>query len=275
MTLVFGTAGVPHSSKDTSTLSGIERVKALGLGALEVEWVRGVKMNDELASEIKKLANHLDIKLTAHGPYWINLNAIEKEKLAQSKERVLKTVRTGFKCGCESITFHPAYYLKEDPKSVYKKIKDVLEGITKTLKNEGIKLRVSLETTGKPSQFGTVDEILSLSQEIDMIWPCIDFAHLYARSLGELNSYEGFSKILEKIENKLGKEGINNMHIHFSGIEYGNTGERNHLNFSHSKNDYKPVLKALKDFNANGIMICESPNLETDALLLQKTYKSL
>ena len=90
MTLLFGTAGVPISSRDGSTLSGIKRIKELGLGSMEIEWVRGVRMSDDLANQVKKLSNDLDIKLTAHGPYWINLNSEDKIKLEQSKERVLK-----------------------------------------------------------------------------------------------------------------------------------------------------------------------------------------
>jgi len=275
MTLLFGTAGVPISSRDGSTLSGIKRIKELGLGSMEIEWVRGVRMSDDLANQVKKLSNDLDIKLTAHGPYWINLNSEDKTKLEQSKERVLKTARTGFRCGAFSITFHPAYYLKQNPEKVYDHVKTVLKDITKTLKNEGTKIRVSLETTGKVSQFGTVDEIISLSQELDMIWPCIDFAHVYARSLGKVNSYIQFKEILEKIENKLGREGIKHMHIHMSGIEYGNTGERNHVILKSSKFNYKEVLRALKEFKVEGVVTCESPNLESDALLLKNTYESL
>ncbi|UCD03686.1 MAG: TIM barrel protein [Candidatus Woesearchaeota archaeon] len=275
MTLLIGTAGVPSSSRGRDTLLGIERIKAIGLGAMEVEWVRGLRMSDELASKVNKLAKHLDVKLTGHGPYWINLNASEKEKFEQSKQRVLKTARTGFKCGCTSVTFHTAYYMKQEPKVVYEKLKKILKDICKTLENEGTKVKISLETTGKESQFGTVNEILSLSQEIDMIGICVDFAHVFARSIGKINSYDQFREILVKIENKLGKKAIKNMHIHLSGIEYGNTGERNHLFLEQSKLNYKDVLRALKDFKAEGILITESPDPQADALLVQRVYRSL
>lgn len=275
MSLRIGTAGVPHSSSKGSTLSGIKRIKELGLTAMEIEWVRGVRMGDQLASEIKTLSNNLDIHLSAHGPYWINLNSQDESKLQKSIERVLNTARKGNTCGCKTVTFHPAYYLKQDPKKVYDFVKKQLEFISNKMDEEEIKLRVSLETTGKVSQFGTVEEIVSLSKEIKNIWPCIDFAHLYARSLGKINSYEDFSKVLDTIENGLGKKGIKNMHIHLSGIAYGNTGERNHLNLPDAKINYKAVLKALKDYKAEGILICESPNLEEDALLIQKAYESL
>lgn len=275
MTLLFGTAGVPSSSAKGSTLSGIERVKAIGLDAMEVEWVRGVKMTEELATKVNKLATHLDVKLTGHGPFWVNLNSLDPKKLEESKQRVLRTIRRGYQCGCQSVTFHPAYYMTQDSKKVYNHLKKILTDIANTVKKEGIKIRISLETTGKESQFGTVDEILGLAQEVDMVWICVDFAHLFARSIGKLNSYDQFKEVLVKIENKLGKEGIKNMHIHLSGIEYGNTGERKHLFLKQSKLNYKDVLRALKDFKAEGILITESPDPQVDALLVQKVYKSL
>lgn len=272
MVLKIGTAGVPYSSKEGSTLSGVSRVSELGLGAMEIEWVRGVRMKEEYAKEINSSAKKLGVRLTAHGPYWINLNSNDSDKLEKSKQRVLRTIRKGHLCGCKSITFHPAYYLKQDPSKVYLRLKKILRDINDTVRNEGIDLRISLETTGKVSQFGTFDEILKLSEEIEGIWPCIDFAHLYARSKGKMNSYEVFREKLNKMEEKLGREAIKNMHIHLSGIEYGKSGETRHRRIEDSGFEYKEVLKVLKEFNAGGSLICESPNPQDDALLIKKVY---
>jgi len=65
------------------------------------------------------------------------------------------------------------------------------------------------------------------------------------------------------------------MHIHLSGIKYSQHGELGHLNLRESDLRYVELLKALKELEVKGLVICESPNLEDDALLLQKTYNSL
>lgn len=273
MSLLFGTAGVPHGSRKRSTLSGIKRIKEIGLGAMEVEWVRGVRMGEELASKVNDLSNDLGIKLTGHGPFWINLNSEEDKKLEQSKGRVLRTIRRGYQCGCESVTFHPAYYLNQRPEEVYNHLKGVLQGIISEV-NIG-SLKVSLETTGKRSQFGTVDEILGLAQEIDNVSICLDFAHIFARSQGKVNSYEQFRGILEKVENKLGSDALKNIHVHLAGIAYGKGGEKRHLFLKDSEFRYKEVLEALKDLEVEGILICESPIPERDILLVKETYNSL
>jgi deoxyribonuclease-4 len=127
---------------------------------------------------------------------------------------------------------------------------------------------------GKPSQFGTIEEILNLSTELEGVAPCLDFAHWHARD-GKSNSYQEFASVLEQVEQKLGRVALDNMHIHVSGIYYGKKGELKHLNLKESDFQYAELIKALRDYDARGIVICESPNLEEDALLLQATYNTL
>jgi deoxyribonuclease-4 len=124
---------------------------------------------------------------------------------------------------------------------------------------------------GKSTQFGTLDELLALSAEIEGVLPCLDFSHMHARE-GKENSYPEFSAILSKVEEILSKEGLSNMHMHISGIEYGSNGEKNHLILKESDFNYPELLVVLKEFKVRGLVICESPNLEGDALLLKKIY---
>ena len=140
------------------------------------------------------------------------------------------------------------------------------------MKKENNNIWVRPETTGKETQFGNVDEILQLSQELDNVMPCVDFAHFHARTNGKYNTYKEFASILEAIEKKLGKKGLENMHMHITGIAYGPKGEKNHLTLKESDLKYRELLKALKDFKVKGIAISESPNIEEDALLMKKVY---
>jgi len=142
------------------------------------------------------------------------------------------------------------------------------------LKEENNGVCIRPETAGKVSQFGTVEEILNLCTEVEGLAPCMDFAHWHART-GGFNSYREFALVLLQIEEKLGRVALDNMHVHVSGIAYGGKGEIKHLNLKESDFQYAELLKALKDYDVKGIVICESPNLEEDALLLQATYNAL
>ena len=271
--LLFGTGGVPVSAKSRSTEAGIERIAELGLGCMEVEFVQGVKMSPEAAASVGELAARKKVVLTAHGPYFINLNAVEPQKVHMSKERILQTARIAALFGAKSITFHAAFYLKSTPAETYTVVKRHLQEVVSTLRREGNKVTISPEVTGKSSQFGSLEEILQLSSEIEGVLPCLDFSHWHART-GKANSYQEFLDILDQIERKLGRRGLDNMHIHLSGIAYGKKGEIKHLMLPDSDLRYAELLKALKERRAKGVVICESvPYLEKDALLLQQTYR--
>jgi deoxyribonuclease-4 len=273
--LLFGTAGVPLSAPSRSTLDGVPQVRKLGLGCMELEFVRGVRMSPEIAKQVKALAEKNDVALTAHGPYYINLNSQDSAINNASIKRILDTARIAHLCGAYSITFHAAYYMALPREKVYAIVKSHLRNITRTLNGEGIKLWVRPETTGKGTQFGDVDEIIKLSQEIEQVMPCVDFAHLHARSNGKLNTYAEFSSVLERLEKGIGREALNNMHIHMSGIEYTAKGERNHLVLKESDMNYRELMKAFKDFKCKGCIINESPNLEEDAQIMKKEYEKI
>jgi deoxyribonuclease-4 len=242
---------------------------------MEVEFVQGVKMSPQAAASVGELAAKKKVALTAHGPYFINLNAVEPQKVHMSKERILQTARIAALFGARSITFHAAFYLKNTPAETYAVVKRHLQEVLNILQKEGNKVTISPEVTGKPSQFGTLEELLQLSSEMEGIALCIDFSHWHART-GKANSYQEFIGILDQVEKKLGRRGLDNMHIHLSGIAYGNKGEIKHLMLPDSDFQYAGLLKALKEREAKGVVVCESvPYLEKDALLLQQTYRGL
>jgi len=270
--LHFGTAGIPVRAKGADTASGIETVHELGLSSMELEFVRNVTITEAKAPEVARSAKKNKVELTCHASYFINLNAVESEKVVASRDRILKAARMANLCGAYSVTFHAAFYLKQEPDKVYKKVKKELQWIVNKLRGEDIDIWIRPETTGKGSQFGTVDEIIELSNDIEGVMPCVDFSHLHARSGGKFNTKEEFDSILEKIEKGLGKKGLRNMHIHLSGIQYTDKGERNHLILEESDMNYKDLLRSFIDFKIKGVLICESPNLEDDAMLLKKTY---
>ncbi len=273
--LLFGTAGIPLSTPNPSTVEGIKFVKELGLGGMELEFVHSVNVSEEKAPLVKKTMVENEINLTCHGSYYINLNAVEKEKQEASVGRVLSAARRADDCGAFSMTFHPAFYLKDSPALTMKNVLIQMKKITSELKSEGRKISVRPETTGKGTQFGSLDELIELSSQLDNVFPCIDFSHLHARSGGKMNSYAEFMDALEKSEKVLGKEYLKNLHCHVSGIAYSEKGEKHHLILKESDFKYAELLKALKDMNCAGLIICESPNIESDALLLKKTFDDL
>ena len=272
-TLNFITAGMPLRTGKGSYPQAFDILKEMNLDGMELEFVHGVRMSDESRAFVKEQAK--DFIITAHGPFYINLNSKEEEKIDASVQRIIDTASVASQAGAFSITYHAAFYMGGDKQTVYNQVKTQTKRIIDVLEHENIKVWVRPETTGKATQWGDLDEIINLSKEFEQVLPCVDFSHLHARTAGEYNTYDEFSRVLEKMGNENGQYALENFHGHLAGIEYTAKGERQHLNLEQSDMNYKDLLKALKAFNVKGAIVCESPNIEDDCLLLKKFYTAL
>jgi deoxyribonuclease-4 len=269
--LLFGVSGLPIYSglKKMNYAIGIEYIKSIGLDAMELMFVRNVNVTDNNKDLIRKAKQENDIYLSAHGPYYINLNSEEPEKQKQSMERIRKAAAGLLKVEGRSLIFHPGFYSSSSKEEAYNTIK---ENLLK-LPWEGVDYR--LETTGKATQFGTLEELVSLCREVGSCKLCIDFSHIHARENGSLKGYDDFAKILQYVLEELGRPALDDLHIHISGIHYSGKGEKNHLPLQESDFKYIECLQALKDFKVKGCVISEGPLIEKDALLLKNIYEKL
>lgn len=273
--LLFGTAGVPNSTiKKNSPIEGVKQIKALDLDCMQLEFAHGVRMKEEVSSGLRKISYELNVPLTSHGPYYINLNAREQDKIDSSIERIIQTAKISDLCDAESMTFHAAFYMKDSPFDVFDLVEKSLNVIEERLSRLDIEIELRPELTGKTSQFGSLDELILLTKNVNSCFPCLDFSHLYARTK-DYNTFNEFCQVLERIDRELGKEQLNNMHIHISGISTNSKGDLKHLNLEESDFNWRDLLKSLKEFNCKGYVICNSPNLEIDAKMLKDFYTSL
>lgn len=273
--LNFLTAGMPLSTGKGGYPKAFEIIENMGLDGMEVEFVHGVRMSDETRTLLNTLQKEKGFILTAHAPFYVNLNSKEEEKVEASVQRIIETAKAASDFGGYSITYHAAFYMGSDAETTYKQVKTQTEKILTTLNENNIKVWIRPETTGKASQWGDYEEIIRLSKEFEQVLPCIDFSHIHARTAGEYNTYDEFCKVLDRIGTELGDFALNNFHAHLAGIEYTKKGEKCHLNLEDSDMNYKDLLKALKEFGVKGALVCESPNIEGDAKLLKDYYLSL
>jgi deoxyribonuclease-4 len=247
----------PGGFEGLGAIEGLKRCAEMGLNACEVEFTYGVNMNNEMADEVGKLAKSLNISLSIHAPYYINLSSDEKKKISASKKRILQSVERGHHMGAEFVVFHPAYYGKRTPEETYALVKEAVVDMLAVIKKNGWTPLIATETTGKPSAFGSLDELERLSRETGCA-VCIDFAHLRARNNGVVD-YDDVMKKIKRIK-------AGHITAHFSGIEWTAKGERRHLVTEDSL--IKDLLTHLKKHNINIRVINESPEPMHDA---QKT----
>lgn len=313
--LRFGTGGIPLTTPDRNTENGVRHIRTLGLDHMELEFVRGVKMGEDKAIALAKVAAEVDVSLSVHGPYYVNLASEETRIFYSSIKYIADSIYIGGLAGAKSVTFHPAAYQKRTAQETYDRVVKALGKIYEEFENkkfDGHPVRddlvmVAPELTGKPKQFGDLKELVSLVNDFkkQQLRFCFDFAHKFARSNGKFNTYDEFSQMLEYVEKNAGREYLESMHIHVSAIMHSEKGERNHVTMldtieayndegielegsdkimtdlakkdkaGGSKFNWRDLLKALKAHDVKGMLVCESPSLELDALLMQKVYANL
>ena len=271
---LFGTGGVPATVPSGDTVEGIAGVAALGLDALELEWVHGTRFKPEKCDEFRAAADRHNVALSVHAPYYINLAAQEPDKVEASIGRIIQSAILGERASATDIVFHPAFLMKRDRAEVEKL---VFENYAEVIKQyEAAKLGVTLrpELTGKDSAYGRLDEVLRMASEFPHTLPCIDWSHLHARTNGVWNTYEEWLHALETIADTLGEDGLKRMHVHLSGIEYTPAGERKHLPLDESDLRFRDLFRAMKKFDCAGRIVCESPHaiMHEDALLMKREW---
>ena len=274
---IFGTVGAPLSTpkKPGGTLGAIQQMAALGLGTLELGWVRSVRISEEACRTIKQAALEHRISLSVHASYFINLNA-DTEEWPKSRQRLMDAAYYGHLAGATDIIFHPGSYFGALPEAVLPTAIARLEQCSAELREQGTAVVLRPETMGKSAMLGSLEDTLEMSKSIPGVAPCIDFAHLHARpGDGSVNSYDEWMVLMQSYAQVLGPDALSSLHIHLSGIEYSEKGERNHLPLKESDLNLTQLFKALKVSGAQGRILCESPEMEADALYMQTLWNEL
>ncbi len=273
----FGTVGSPISTpvKPGGTIGGIRRTAELGLDALELAWVRAVRVSPAACEAIRAEGERLGIALSVHAPYFINLNA-DSVEWPKSRKRIMDAARFGRLAGATDIVIHPGSYFGQPAEEVLQTAIGRLKGCVAELRQAGNPVILRPETMGKAALLGSLEDILAMAQAVDGVLPCIDFAHLHARTgSGGANRYEEWMDMLTRVRSALGEKASRMLHIHLSGIAYTAKGERKHLPLAEADLQYRQLLQALADSHCGGRILCESPILEEDALQIKKAWTQI
>ena len=273
----FGTVGSPIGTprKPGGSVGAIQFSKTLGLGAFELGWVQSVRVSAETCALISQEAGAQDVALSVHAPYFINLNA-DDEEWPKSRRRLMDAAHYGDLAGATDIIFHPGSYFQREPAAVLRVALPRLAACVQELRGAGNEVTLRPETMGKSAMLGSFEDTLLMSREIPGVRPCLDFAHLHARpGDGTFNTYDEWSRLLERYGGTLGAGSLKGLHIHLSGIEYGPKGEKNHLPLLESDLDLEALFRALHKFGCGGRILCESPAMEADALVMKETWTKI
>lgn len=278
----FGPGGNQPSFYDQGHKSSLEMpgwLRSMGLGAYEYECVRGVRISQTTATNLGAIARENDISLSIHAPYYINLASEDESQRARSREHIIKSLRAAKWMGARVVVIHAGTSTVHDRKAVLERVIKELQTVRDEAAAEGLdSLMVRPETLGKYSQLGLLDDILEMCRLVEGLQPTIDFGHLHAVSNGSLLKKDDFMRILDRAVDVLGPNMLNDMHIHFSPIEYTAAGEKRHRTTLDPEFGpaFGPLAAALLEAGAKGTVVCESLDRQAeDALVFQQIYRNL
>jgi deoxyribonuclease-4 len=274
---LFGTVGTPLTTPKNpgGTVGGIRRLAELGMTTMELAWVQSVRVSEGKCAEIKATAIRHGLALSVHAPYFINLNA-SADEWPRSCKRLMDAAHYGNLAGATDIIFHPGSYFGQPAKGVLEAAIPRLRQCVIDLRAAGNPVTLRPETMGKSAMLGSLDDTIVMSESIDGVQPCVDFAHLHARpGDGSANSYAEWMVMLKRIKRRLGAGALKRLHIHLSGIVYGPKGEKYHVALRESDLKYRQLFQALYDSSASGRVLCESPAMEDDTLVMRQTWESV
>jgi deoxyribonuclease-4 len=281
----FGPAGVPPWFKaikaaltDVPTL-----LREEGLDAFEyqaIRWGAKPQIKREDAEKLGLKAKENDIWVSLHGSYFMNFCG-RKDIIEASKQRLIACITAAEWMKAYVVVFHSGFYGKRSQKEAFAKCLEALKEVVEDMRALGIKnVKIGPETMGKPFQLGSLDEILSLCEEVEQTQLVVDWAHLHARDGGRFKTVDDFRRVIVEIENRLGTKAVRNMHCHFSKVEFTDKGEKRHHTIGEA--DYGPdftmLAKVIAEFKLKPVIISESPILDMDAIImrsiLQKELKN-
>ena len=282
----FGTAGTSDSFAAQgykTSLEVPEYTAKMGLNAFEYQCGRGVRLGLDKAAKMAALAAPKDILFSVHAPYYISMSSLEEDKRLNSIQYLLQSAAVCRALGGKRIIFHSGRCGKQSREAALEKALDTMRRAVEALDEAGFAdMTLCPETMGKVGQLGTLDEVLALCGVDERITPCIDFGHLYARSLGtqfaEGTAAADYAALLDTLQAGLGDERAKQFHAHFSRIAYTKGGEKCHLTFADTEYGppHAPLLALLKERGLTPTIICESAGTQAeDAAELAKTYAAL
>lgn len=271
MKIRLGPSGIPVSCKGTSSIDGVKTISELGLSAMEISFTHGIHMSIATAKELGKVAKDLDVELSIHVPYFVNLASEDKKIVEASKKRIIDSLERGVAMDAEIVAVHAGYYGK-DKKFSSLMIFNACKEIDDLIQKNDWKIQFGLETMGKQKVWGTLDEIIEVCEKMKHVVPYLDPAHIYALNGG----YVDYKIIFDKLEVlKLEK-----IHSHFSGIKYSAVGiekgnEKQHVPIKASGISFEEYAKEILKRKIDITIISESPILEMDSLFMKEVFEKL
>jgi deoxyribonuclease IV len=251
-----GPSGLPEAASFEAAAAGLA---AAGYRACEIGFVSGFWLDYDAAPELGAAMREHDILLSVHAPLAAFMGHVGREKKFKMALGMLDhTAGLAKAVGAEVIVFHPGFLLGREREQTIADVVDQLGDLRERLAAKDRLVPFGIEVMGRVRDFGSIDDVLAITSQVDFVRPVLDFAHMNATSDGAFTDVDSFASVLEAADEVMGPD--EPFHIHFSDIAYANRNETKHLPYGEGTLRAEPLRDALAAFDRPATVISESPD---------------
>lgn len=263
--IYIGPAGVPLSCKGRTTLEGVQHVQELGLNAMEIQFVRGIRMDEEYAVEVGELARQLGVKLGVHSPYYTNICSDDAKTIEKSMDKIAMSGYFADIMKADVVVAHTGFYTSMSKEKTFDRAVESVTMLRDYFADNKFGCKLGVEVMGKQQTFGDLDQVIDVCKAVPGVVPIVDFAHIHARSNGGLRTKEDFAKVLKKLDALK----LKHIHSYFTGVKYTNGNELHHVPIKKGDLDFAPLVEVILENDYNITVTSVSPIVEHDAMYMK------
>src|SRR5215471_14476984 len=252
----YGPSGLPEGPTFEESFAALT---AEGYHACEIGFAGGFWLDYETAPLFAAAAAAADVAISIHAPLAAFMGHADRGKKFKMALGMLDhTAGLAKACGARIIVFHPGFFLGRERGQTIADVVDQLGDLRARLEAKDRLVPFGVEVMGRVNDFGTIDDVLAISAEVDFVRPVLDFAHMHATSDGAFLEADTFADALAGADAVL--EPGAPFHIHFSDIQYANRNETKHLPYGEGTLRAEPLRDALARFERPATVISEEPD---------------
>jgi hypothetical protein len=256
--VTYGVSAIPVVKTIDQTLEVLRELYKVGFRALVLppDLFRGIKDTTELYKDyygdllrIKNIAKKFGIELSLRQTHFGDM--------PDNSLRIFSTVASVM--DGRVFTIPPTFYSRMPQDQA---LRLVVHKINEVVNELRVKARIGIETTGKLSELGSLEDVIEICKRTHNTEPVINWAHVHARGAGFLKSQEDFRSVIEKVRMNLGQQWTKDAYFLFSGVKYGPSGEIAHTSFVGSDMRLDYLIRTTLSYGMGGTIIFEEPERE-------------
>ncbi|MDD3398931.1 MAG: TIM barrel protein [Candidatus Methanomethylophilaceae archaeon] len=217
---------------------------------------------------IGKMARQLDVSLSLHTPYYMDLGA-NNELTVRCMDNIRHAGLLTHALQGDIVVTHMGLYNGQNPQVTAENITNNIEAIMGWWQDAGLTPRLGLEVSGRQEVFGSLDEILEICDMVEGVVPVLNFPHYHARENGALMDSQDFIELFEKVSSYTKGP----LHAHFAGVEYDDGNERRLTPIKKGDLRFEHLAEALVEERPEMTIISSSPLLEHDAMYMKVIHE--